>query len=145
MGAGPSPLEVVAPEPTGDINNFADEEKSRDVTGFHCFGRQIARIDTAESDLRFGVSFRAGKCHWPVVDEVPDARAFPRGPLGHRFVRRVSRAPSLGKALGSNSRELGHGGAPARHRQLAAFREKVEGQRFTLAPVVGNLQHGRSA
>src|SRR5271170_1370732 len=58
-GGGPGPLEVKPAQMAGDVDDFADEEKAGNETGFHGFTGEFARVDTAGSDFCFFVAFRS--------------------------------------------------------------------------------------
>ena len=81
MRAGPSPLEVVATEPAGHIDDFADKEKTRHGAGFHGFGGKFARIHASEGDFRFGIALGAGEFDRPMVEEALHMEPFCGGPL----------------------------------------------------------------
>ena len=55
MGAGPSPLEVVATQPTGDVDHFANEIQPG-LLGFHRLLGEIPGIHPACGYLGFGIA-----------------------------------------------------------------------------------------
>ena len=52
--AGPGPLEVIAAEPAGDVDRFADGEKAGDAFGLHRLRRQFGSADAADRDFGLG-------------------------------------------------------------------------------------------
>src|SRR3981081_3654098 len=65
---GPGPLEIEATEMTSDVDNFADEEKSRHFCGFHRFAREFGSINASRSDFGLFVTFRGGRDNFPCMD-----------------------------------------------------------------------------
>src|SRR5690606_9452330 len=59
VGGGPGPLEVVAAEPAGDVDDFADEVQAGHVPGLHRRRRQAVGIHAAEGDFRGAVALGA--------------------------------------------------------------------------------------
>src|ERR1039458_4302602 len=57
---GPGPLEVVAAEPAGDVDDFADEVEARGDAALHGTGVERVGRDAAGGDLGFVVAFGAG-------------------------------------------------------------------------------------
>src|SRR3981081_1587418 len=55
----PRPLKIEAAEMTGDIDDFADEIKSRDGFGLEGLGGKFRRIDAAQRHLGGPVAFGA--------------------------------------------------------------------------------------
>ena len=56
---GPGPLKVESAEVSGDVDDFADEIKSRHSLTFHGLGGKLVSVDAAGGDFRFDESFRA--------------------------------------------------------------------------------------
>ena len=52
-------MEVIAPEPAGDVEGFADKIEARKLLGLKGFGRDLLRGDASEGDLRRAVALRA--------------------------------------------------------------------------------------
>ncbi len=52
----PSPLEVIAPQPSCDIHHFTNEIKPWNLFAFHRFGRKFVRIHAPTGDLGFGIT-----------------------------------------------------------------------------------------
>ena len=57
--ARPSPLEVIATEPAGDVDCLADRVEAGDATCLHRLGGQFGGGNAAERDLGFGEAFAA--------------------------------------------------------------------------------------
>src|SRR5467141_3349990 len=53
----PGPLKIVAAQLTRHIDNFSDEEESRDALCFHRLGRQFSGRDAARGHFRFLEAF----------------------------------------------------------------------------------------
>ena len=60
VGGGPGPLEVVASEPAGDVDDLADEVEARDEAGLHGAGVEGGGGDAAGGDFGFGEAFGGG-------------------------------------------------------------------------------------
>ena len=88
--AGPGPLEIVAAQPAGHIDHFADEIKSRHPPRFHRFGRQLAGFDSAHGHFGFGIALRALRSHRPLMNEPRDLFEFGSPRLLERFGRRIT-------------------------------------------------------
>src|SRR5450432_3073684 len=93
VAARPSPLEIVAAEPAGDVDHFADEIKSRDAARLHCFRRQLARIDAADGHFGFRITLRAAWSNRPLVNESHQVFQLRRPRLHERLFRRITRTP----------------------------------------------------
>src|SRR4051812_10538341 len=63
--AGPGPLEVIAAEPTGDVDGLTDDEQAWNVRGLHRPRGQIACVDSASGHLGFGIALGAGRRDLP--------------------------------------------------------------------------------
>ena len=64
----PSPLEIIAAEPTGYIDDFTNEIKTLCGSGFHCFLVQPVSIDAAEGNFGRAVAFRTSRFHLPFIN-----------------------------------------------------------------------------
>src|SRR5262249_56890394 len=57
--ARPRPLEVIAAEPAGDVDGFADEEEPAHAARLHgLLGKRVG-VDASGGDFSLGVPFRA--------------------------------------------------------------------------------------
>ena len=65
MGAGPGPLEVVAPQPTGDVDHLANEIQAF-LGRFHGLLRQGLGGHATHRDLGFFVAFGPSGLQGPV-------------------------------------------------------------------------------
>ena len=61
-------MEVEAAEVAGDVDDFADEEESGDVAGFHGFAGELASVDTACCDFGFFIAFGSGGSDGPGME-----------------------------------------------------------------------------
>ena len=59
MPAGPGPLEIVAAEPAGHIDDFADEIEARHTPRLHRLRGELAGVDAADGHFRFRIAFGA--------------------------------------------------------------------------------------
>ncbi len=69
VGGGPGPLEVVAAQPAGDVDDLADEEEAGDFAGGEGAGVELVGGNAAGGDLRLCVAFGAGGGEGPGVEE----------------------------------------------------------------------------
>ena len=67
-------MEVVAAEPAGDVDHFADEVEAGDLGGFERFGIELGGGDASGGDLRLGVAFGAGRGKLPVMELMFEVR-----------------------------------------------------------------------
>src|SRR5687768_11240917 len=64
--ARPGPLEIVAAEPAGDIDPFADRVETGDLARRHRLRGQAGGVDAADGDLGLGEAFGAIRVKSPV-------------------------------------------------------------------------------
>ncbi len=149
--AGPGPLEVVAPEPAGDVHHFADEVQTR-LGRFQGLRGKVARVDAAGRHFRLLIALGPGRHQGPAREAL---RQRGQG-LVRSFVDRALPIPlPRDPAVGQPRRQPGGefvGDEPARRGlasqqllQQVGARRQVDAQRLALAPIAGNLEHGRSA
>ena len=65
---GPGPLEIVAAEMAGDVDDFADEVEAWDLAGFHGFGVEFVGINASGGDFSLFEAFGAGGVDGPGVE-----------------------------------------------------------------------------
>ena len=150
-GAGPGPLEVVAAEPAGDVNDFADEEEARGEFAFEGAGVEFVGGDAAGGDFGFLEAFGAGGGDGPGVKvgfECGDAVV---GPVAGTLLR-VEFDPAFGEACGKSDAESGVGGVPVAAGACVQERGEdfdfgceVDVQRCAGFPVGRDLQCGGAA
>src|SRR5687768_17370185 len=97
MAARPRPLKIVAAEPPGDIDDFADKVESRDAARLHRFRRELAGVDAADGDLRFRVTFRPGESQRPVMRKMGEGRQLALFGMANRPRWSMPRAPCFGE------------------------------------------------
>ena len=166
-GGGPGPLEVVAAEPAGDVDDFADEEEAGDDAALQGAGVERVGVDAAGGDFGFVVALGAGGREAPGVEL---AFHFGEGGVGQTaglgvggMGSGVEGAPAIGHAAGHDGAEfLRHGGEVAAGFGIwvGEVREdaevggaggrcgvggEVERDGFAGAPVGGDLQDGGAA
>ena len=164
-GGGPGPLEVVAAEPAGDVDDFADEEEAGDDAALQGAGVERVGVDAAGGDFGFVVAFGAGGREAPGVEL---AFHFGEGGVGQTaglgvggMGSGVEGAPAIGHAAGHDGAEfLCGGGEVATGVWVGEVREdaelrgvggrrgaggEVERDGFAGAPVGGDLQDGGAA
>lgn len=100
MRTCPCPLEIIPAEPARHVDHLADEIKARHFSRFHGFGGEFPGLDTPESHLSLGVSFRSREAGFPTVQAASDLFGLGLAASGEGLVGRVTGAPSLGKAPG---------------------------------------------
>ena len=66
--AGPGPLEIVAAEPAGDVDDLADEIEPRHVARLMRLGVERPRVDAAERHFGGAVAFGAGRLDPPGLE-----------------------------------------------------------------------------
>src|SRR6201996_7553184 len=148
----PCPLEVVATEPTGDVNHFTDEKKPGNELRLHRAGRNTVSIDAPQGDFGSAIAFGAAGGDRPVMQLLPQATQLVLLPLAHRPIAQPEFAQSLRQALGP---QVGHyvlqsGGGPLgtlRDQPVAdilVWRE-IDTQIVARLPIRGNLQNRRPA
>src|SRR3546814_21091147 len=80
--AGPSPLEVIAAEPAGDIHRLAYEIEAFYRARFHRPGGKPRGIDAACGHFRLCIAFRSCGREAPLLDPLGRRRQLPAGPVG---------------------------------------------------------------
>ena len=88
--AGPGPLKVVAAEPTGHIDHFADEIQPGDALAAHGLRLQFAGIDAASGDFCLGVAQGARGCERPCLQAAAKGREICVAAFGQGALRRQS-------------------------------------------------------
>ena len=140
-GGGPSPLEIEAAEMSGDIDNFADEEKTRDETRFHGFAGELARVDTACRDFRFFVAFRGARSERPGMELLLESGDACIGVVGGS----MKFEPACGEAIGEKFLQGFAGGSDIAARRAAQWgggvtlRSEIEVDGLAFFPVGRNL------
>ena len=149
-------MEVVAAEPAGDVDNFADEVEARDATALHGFGVELVGGDAAGRDFGFGEALGAGGDDAPGVEfafEVGERGVGGFGGFGYGWVQTE---PAVGEALRERGAEGERdGGVVAAGGAIAGCGEErggdvsiggeVEFDGFAGTPVGGDLQDGGAA
>ncbi len=99
-------MEVEAAEVAGDVDDFADEEESGDVAGFHGFAGELASVDTACCDFGFFIAFGSGGSDGPGMELLFESgeRGIVEGGRGVEF------EPAGGKSFGKKFLEGVAGG-----------------------------------
>ena len=72
MAAGPGPLEVIAAEVAGDVDDFSNKVKAGRFAGFEGLGGKFAGIHAAERDFGFFVADRSARADAPVMEACGD-------------------------------------------------------------------------
>ncbi len=131
-GGGPGPLEVIAAEPAGDVDDFADEVEAGDDAALQGAGVEGVGVDSADGDLGLGVAFGAGGCDTPIVQAAFDIeeRGVGEGAgFGFRGVGAgVERAPAVGHTPGHDgTQSLSDGGEVAAGVGLGERCEDMQG------------------
>jgi len=108
-------LEVVAAEPAGDVDDFADEMEAGDDAAFEGAGVEGVGIDASGGDFGFVVAFGAGGGDAPGVEL---ALHFGESGVGERAGVSVGRAsagvegaPAVGEAAGDDGAKFLRGGS----------------------------------
>src|SRR5918911_3593404 len=68
VARGPCPLEVVAAEVAGHVQDLADEVEAGGLARLQSLGRKLVGRDAAARDLRLLKTFGAGRQDAPVVE-----------------------------------------------------------------------------
>ena len=101
-------MEVVAAEPAGDVDDFADEVEAGDFVALHGAGVEFGGVDAAGGDFGFGVAFGAGGSD---ASRCGVALRLRRGRGWSQSWRvRVECEPALGHAGGEDGAERSVGG-----------------------------------
>src|SRR5688572_4882433 len=150
MATRPCPLEVVTAQPSGDVDDFADEKKARDFAGFHGFGGKLGSVDSSECDFGFRVAFGSGWNERPRSQHFYDRIELRLLVMDERFLRCVLLAPSFGKSLGPELAENIEQGPSTRtgsHEgiHLRRLGQKIKMDGITLPPIARDLQDRGSA
>ena len=150
MARRPRPLEVVAAEPSGDVDDLADEVEPGNARRAHRLRRQLARVDAAPASPRpcctraflpAVPSSGAAPLRWrrsgdrPVDASDPPRRA-PRSTAWAN--RRGSRCASTLSSCAVDARWL------AEPRRRVGTGQEIDGKRRLAVPVRRDLQDGRA-
>lgn len=117
MARRPSPLEIIAAQLSGDVQNLADEIKTGDFAALKSFRRYFAGIYPAAGHFGGSEPFGAIWSDVPVMDEVGDFFQFFIGQIGeppiHARLITDKLRQSSGKPLGQDIMKflLGLGGS----------------------------------
>ncbi len=76
VAAGPGPLEIVAAQPAGDIDDFANEIKAGHGTAFHRLGGECCGVHTPHGYFRLGIAAGIGGYQGPVAEVLHELIAF---------------------------------------------------------------------
>ncbi len=94
-------MEVVAAEPSGDVDDLSDEVEAGDFFALHGAGVEFGGVDTTGSDFGLFVAFGASGCDAPGVELLLHDGEGGVGPVG----RLVEFDPALGEACGQDGAE----------------------------------------
>ena len=81
MAGRPGTLEIVAPQPAGDVEDFSDEIKPGDLAGLEGLGGQFTGVDPAPRDFDFAVAFGPAGLDLPAMKAAGEGRGVPLGEL----------------------------------------------------------------
>ena len=150
MARSPGPLEVEPPQPSGDVDDLANEEQARNRAAFEGFRGKFGGVDAAEGDLGLGVAFVTGGLDGPSAQLGDEGFEILPGKLGEGAVGDAAAAPGLGQAIGPDGAEglAGRLGAALPIRQPggdvdAGQEVDVDGRAGRADR--GNLEDGRAA
>ena len=141
-------MEVVAAEPSGDVDDFSYEVEARDFFALHGASVEFGGVDTTGCDFGLFVAFGASGCDAPGVQLLLHDGEGRVGPVG----RMVEFDPALREACGQNRAEgKDSGGVVAASVALIEGLEdvdaggEIEFKGLAGAPVGGGLQGGGAA
>jgi hypothetical protein len=77
----PGPLEIEAPQPPGDVEDFSDEIKPGDVARLEGFRGQFTGVDPAPRDFGFAVACGSAGLELPVMKDAGEGRPVPLGEM----------------------------------------------------------------
>jgi len=149
----PGPLEIIAPQPAGDVEDFSDEIKPGDLAGLEGLGGQFTGVDPASRDFGFAVALGSAGLDLPVMKDAGDGCRVPLGKLPDGAVLLpIQIQETVGQAFGQVLSQQGFEcgarafGLPLQDGLVQAqVRQQVERDRLTRGPVTGELQDGGAA
>ena len=153
MPGCPGPLEIVAPQPAGDVEDFSDEIKPGNFVGLEGLGGQLTGVNPAPRDFGFAVALGSAGLELPVMKDAVEGRGVPLGKLpGRAVLLPIQIQETLGQAFGQVLSQQGFEcgfrtfGLPLQDGVVQAqVRQQVEGDRLARGPVAGELQNGGTA
>jgi len=126
----------------GDVDDFADEEKTGDQERFHGFAGEFARVDTASGDFGFLVAFRGGGRKLPGVELRFESSEGGIGVVGRSMKLKPTRGETIGEKFlegFADKVKIAARGSAERGGSIAQRRE-IETDGPALFPVGRNLE-----